>query len=332
MKKSIKYKLLKRFLLVLRIMIIIIAAVISAIIAFFPPKPLQKLESIAAPFRLIDFTDLPAVSRYVARDGTSLAFRAYTAYNPKQTVVLVHGSSGSSRSMHPLAKFLKKNSMNAYSLDVRGHGFSGKRGDITYVGQLEDDLEDFVNLVLKQDHGTALVGFSAGGGFALRFAADPRQKLFARYILLAPYIGYNSPTTRPDNGSWADASALRIIGITILGPIGEKYFGHLPVIAYAVDPQTAKHQTPQYSFRLLRNFTPHYNYASDIGAAKQPMAVLVGERDELFFADEFRPLFARLRPDTDVSLVPGTGHITLTTGPAGITAIAKALSSRKIEK
>ena len=31
-----------------------------------------------------------------------------------------------------------------YAVDIRGHGGSGTRGDITYIGQLEDDLADLV--------------------------------------------------------------------------------------------------------------------------------------------------------------------------------------------
>jgi non-heme chloroperoxidase len=165
-----------------------------------------------------------------------------------------------------------------------------------------------------------------GGGFALRFAAGPGQKFFSRYILLSPFLSYNSPTVKPGGDKWASASVMRIIGISLLGPVGEKFFGGLTVIDYAVDPRAAKYQTPRYSFRLLENFRPHYDFASDMAAAKQPMTVLVGERDELFNPEAFKPLFSRYRPGTRVVLVPGVGHITLTTDMAGIHAIAKELS------
>jgi len=53
---------------------------------------------------------------------------------------------------------------------MRGHGESGSRGDIAYIGQLEDDLDDFMKQVLEVEKGVTLIGFSGGGGFALRFA------------------------------------------------------------------------------------------------------------------------------------------------------------------
>ena len=89
--------------------------------------------------------------------------------------------------------------VETYAVDIRGHGASGTRGDIAYLGQLEDDLADFVAVVRKTvpTAPLTLLGHSAGGGFALRVAASPIQGLFARTVLLAPYLGYNArPTGR----------------------------------------------------------------------------------------------------------------------------------------
>lgn len=326
MKSDRKHQTIKRLAWSLLIAIAVIILALGSMIAFFPPTLPPPLEAVAAPFRSVDFSGVPQLSRYTARDGTQLAYRAYLTPNAKEKVVLIHGSSGSSLSMHPLAESLQKQGMTAYALDIRGHGDSGQKGDIAYIGQLEDDLKDFVNQVLHQGDEATLIGFSLGGGFALRFAGGPRQKLFAHYILLSPYIGYNSPTNRPNNGGWVNLSTPRMIGILLLGPIGEALFGHLPVIAYAIDPQFSEYLTSQYSYRLLRNFSPHYDYRSDIANCKQPMTVLVGENDELFFPYAYQPLFTDMRPQTRILIVQGAGHVTLTTGQSGISAIAKAIA------
>jgi pimeloyl-ACP methyl ester carboxylesterase len=326
MKSKNKNRTIKRLAWLLSGVITVMLVTLGSMIAFFPPHSPPPLEAIAAPFRNVDFSGVPQLSQYTARDGTHLAYRAYLTPNAIQKVVLIHGSSGSSLSMHPLAEFLKKQGMTVYALDIRGHGDSGPKGDIVYIGQLEDDLEDFVDQVLHQGHEATLIGFSLGGGFALRFAGSSRQKLFAHYILLAPYIGYDAPTIRPDNGGWAGVSMPRMIGILLLGSIGERLFGHLPVIAYAIDPQFSEYLTARYSYRLLRNFSPHDDYRSDIVKAKQPMIVLVGENDELFFPYAYQPLFADKHPQTKVLIVPGAGHITLTTGTSGISAIARAIT------
>ncbi len=306
--------------------IIIIGAGMAAVIALSSPESPPTLESIAAPFRNMDFSKLPSLSRYNARDGAQLAYRVYPVPHSKQTVVLIHGSSGSSRSMHALALYLQKEGMNTYTLDMRGHGDSGHKGDIAYIGQLEDDLEDFVNQILKGQQNKILVGFSAGGGFVLRFAGSSRQELFDRYLSLAPFIRYDAATTRPNNGGWAKASIPRIIGISLLGPIGKKWFGHLPVLAFAIDPKTAEHQTATYSYRLWSNFGPHFNYNSDLKKIKQPLTVMVGESDELFYPQKYLPVFASSQPHAEIIIVPDVGHITLTTERAGMAAIAKEIA------
>ena len=316
---------MKKILLVLVSIAVIFVVVVSVMIAIPPPKSLPKLEAIAAPFRNVDFSKVPELKDYTARDGARLTYREYSKQHAKQIVVLVHGSSGSSLSMHPLAEYLQNQDMEVYSLDIRGHGNSGRKGDIDYIGQLEDDMEDFANQVLRR-HEATLVGLSLGGGFVLRFAASARQKLFSQYVLLSPYIGVDSPTVRPKSGGWAHTSYPRIIGISLLGPVGRKIFGHLPVITYAIDPATAKYQVAQYSFNLLMNLSPHSNYRADIASVKQPLAVLVGEKDELFNANAFEPLFTKSRLGTKIIIVPNVGHITLTTSLQGMSAIAKAIA------
>jgi alpha-beta hydrolase superfamily lysophospholipase len=81
--------------------------------------------------------------------------------------------------------------------DMRGHGASGTRGDIAYDGQLDDDISDLLVELRRQHPGAhfSLLGFSAGGGFALRVAAKLNSD-FVRVVLLSPYLGYDAPSTR----------------------------------------------------------------------------------------------------------------------------------------
>ena len=299
----------------------------TALIFFDPPRP-PPLDSIAAPFVTMDYSRLPATLRYAARDGAQLAYRAYPAPGAAAdgpVAVLVHGSSGSGRGMHAMAEYLQGAGISAYTLDMRGHGESGPRGDIPYIGQLEDDLEDFVARVLAGRSNTALVGHSSGGGFALRFAAGGRQKLFSRYVLFAPYLGYDAPTVRPANQAWVNVSVPRIVALSVLGSFGEKRLGHLPVVRFAVTPAREQYQTPWYSFRLWASFQAHRDFRADIRAAAQRLDVIVGSNDELFDAAAFAPLFAGLRPATTVTVLPGLTHMTLTTMPAGAQALAELL-------
>ena len=141
-------------------------------------------------------------------------------------------------------------------MDIRGHGASGTRGDIAYVGQLEDDLADFVAEIRKINPAAplTLIGHSAGGGFALRVAGSPIQNLFARTVLLAPYLGYTAPTNQPNSGGWASADIPRIIALMVLRGIGIDCCEALPTLAFAVPPNSAQSLVPTYTDRLMRNF------------------------------------------------------------------------------
>jgi alpha-beta hydrolase superfamily lysophospholipase len=171
------------------------------------------MSSITDPFDSVNFSDLPPLSEFTARDGAHLAYRHYpsTSTTPgKGSVVLVHGSSATSSSMHPMAKALSAAGYPVYALDIRGHGGSGRKGQIAYIGQLEDDLADFMQAVSPPKPVT-LAGFSSGGGFAVRFAGSDRQQLFDSYLLLAPFLSHDAPTVRPDSGGWASVGLPRII-------------------------------------------------------------------------------------------------------------------------
>ena len=84
---------------------------------------------------------LPELSRFQARDGTWLAYRLYPAANGgrEKLAILAHGSSASSDEMHMIAKALAAAGIVAVAIDARGHGASGTRGDIGYIGELDDE-------------------------------------------------------------------------------------------------------------------------------------------------------------------------------------------------
>src|SRR5947208_3507456 len=201
----------------------VVALAVTAMIATPLRRP-PPLSSISDTARAVDRSTMPGLERFQARDGTSMAYRHYSprAASVGRVAVLVHGSSGSSTSIHALGDALAARGVETFAVDIRGHGASGTRGDIGYVGQLEDDLADFVALVRKTipDAPLTLLGHSAGGGFALRVAASPIQTLFARTILIAPYLGPFAPTNRPNSGGWANPDLPRILALAMLRRVG----------------------------------------------------------------------------------------------------------------
>ena len=307
-------------------LILLVAGGLAAAIAFGGPGQLPPL-SQSNPFEGADFSRLPAVERFAARDGARLVYRTYgqDTASVRSTVVLIHGSSSRSDRMHLLAMGLAAAGHVVHALDIRGHGESGVKGQIAYIGQLEDDLEDFMSAVRPSGR-KSLVGFSAGGGFALRFAGDTRRGLFDNYLLLAPLLGPRASTYRPAGGGWASVGVPRIVAVSVLDSLGISTFNGLPVVIFALRPEFQDVLTPYYSLALARNFGPHLNYRGDIAAVSQPMEVLVSDGDEQFYPERFSSEFAAARRKVPVSIVPGVGsHVGLTLAPVAIQAAVSAV-------
>ena len=304
--------------------LLIPAGLLAGAIVFGGPSQPQPMASITEPFRAADYGNLPPLQRIAARDGMPLAFRSYLpAGTPRGSVMLAHGSSADSRSLHVLAQALAQAGLATYALDMRGHGGTGTRGQIDHVGQLDEDLEDFVRTV-EPPHPRTLAGFSAGGGFALRVAGSERQALFDRYLLLAPFLSQDAPTYRPDSGGWVNVGIPRIVGLSLLNAVGIHALDGLVVTRFALNEQAAAMLTPAYSHALALNYRPPADWQATIRAARQPLQVLVGAQDEAFDASRFAEAFAMAGRPVPVTVLPGVGHAALTLQPQALQAVVAA--------
>ncbi|OOG39081.1 alpha/beta hydrolase [Polaromonas sp. A23] len=312
--------------LVLFAAVALLMVALAAAITFGGPGPIAPLASVNDPFAKADFSGVPFPRRYTARDGTAMAWLHYAAAGNVQNarrVVLVHGSSARARSMHVLARALAGAGFEVAALDMRGHGDSGPRGQAAYVGQLEDDVEDFMRAVPHAGPST-LLGHSRGGGFVLRFAGGARQALFDRYVLLSPYLRHDAPTARPDDGGWATMGLPRFLGLHFINLAGMTTWNHLPVLNFALDDAARPMLTPSYSYTLANGFGPHNDYVDDIRGARGAMHIVAGSDDELFRADRFADVFTAAGKTVPVTLVPGVNHMGLTLDSAALGAVIQA--------
>ena len=333
---------IKRLLFRVFVSLLICSVLVMGLIIFGTGKPPAAAKAITDPFASIHEHALPELLRYKARDGARLSYREYRAAG-QQVAVLIHGSSGSSVDMHPLALALQKADISVLVPDLRGHGANRPHGDIAYVGQLDDDLADFISRK-KPDLPNSvwtILGFSSGGAFALRIAAAmPLGQAVDRYLLVSPYLRYNAPSVRQSESraqpeasasaptepqSWAAASTGRIIGLTILNHFGVHCWDGLPVLAFPV-PANTDSATQTYSWRMQRNFGADDDYLADIRRAARPFQVFVGGSDEILDAEKLKIEFHSQRPDVPVSIVSGMGHSDMVTQPDAIRALVASFN------
>jgi alpha-beta hydrolase superfamily lysophospholipase len=313
-------------LLLIAVGVLIVAIIPVAVITFDAPVSPPPMASMAESLKRIDAHEFPPPRQFRARDGASLQYYAYPAA-PDKVAVLIHGTAGPGTSMHALAEALRAAGVTAYVLDIRGHGGSGRRGDIDYIGQIDDDLVDFVAQLGPEKSGETrtLVGFSGGAGLALRFAGGPSGSLFGRYVLLAPILP-GSGAWRPSAGGWVNIALPRLITIAYLGRAGIHWFDGWPVISYAVSADPSRDTTASYSYRLSTNFGAGRLYESYLKNLHRPAAILVGDADEQVVADQFAPLLRGLGVDIPVTIVPGMKHADMIARPEALQMVVRAVA------
>lgn len=285
-----------------------------------------------------DYSDLPAVTKFKARDGTDLAYRRYDAAVPGAPyLVLVHGSGWNSMQWHPLAEWLAAQGLaTVIAPDLRGHGVNpDPRGDVGHVGQLEEDMADLIAVIRRPGDPRRVIlgGHSSGGGFVIRFAGGKPRVPVDGYVLMAPFLKHDAPTMRPNSGGWAQPATRRIIGLVMLNRIRFPALNHLPVISFAMpqavlDGPYGDLATTVYTYRMNVSFAPRGDYEADLRAIDKPMLVLAGADDEAFRADRFEAVIAAQTDQGAYAVLPGVSHLGIVTGAAVRPVLAAWLRDR----
>ena len=288
------------------------------------PRTVSENGSIAFDaLTTVDYTHLPELRPYTARDDTTLYYRLYeSSFTTNKVLVLLHGSGWHSMQFYPLAVFIRDNDLaHVITPDLRGHGFeTEQRGDVDYIGQLEDDLADLIAMAKRQFPGAVVIvgGHSSGGGLAVRFAGGRYGSEADAYLLLAPFLKYNAPTTRPNSGGWARPLSRCIAGLTMINNLGIRWFNDLTVIQFnmpqaVLEGPLGESATTSYSYRLNTSFAPRSNYVQDLSAMQQPFLLVAGAADEYFIADQYESTISAYTNSGSYVVLPDVGHVDLMT-------------------
>jgi len=272
-------------------------------------------------------TDVP-LQTFLARDGATLGFRQ-VAGNAADTIVVVHGSGWHGAAYMDLAEGIaQQTGARVLVPDLRGHGpLADPRGDVSYIGQYEDDLADLLDHAGVQ--AATFVGHSSGGGLVLRLAGGDHGDLVKDAVLMAPFLKYDAPTTRQASGGWAYALTRRLIGLSMLNMVGITALNGLTVLEFnlpedVLATEDGQYATQSYSYRLNTSFSPRSDFGSDV-AALPSFLLLVGEEDEAFFADQYEPTLSAHNALGTYQVLPSLGHLDVLFAPEAVTAIAAYL-------
>ena len=313
---------LKRILIAIALTLVVAVALVLS----QPPRKMPGEGGLDFARLLARDTGPPAPLQPVRMyDGYDLQVRTYGGADTVPLLVLVHGSGWHGLQFDALGKALQGHA-DVIVPDLRGHGTTpGERGDVDYIGQLEDDLAGMIQRVAKPGQKIIMGGHSSGGGLVVRFAGGQYGDLLDGAVLMAPFLKHNAPTTRENAGGWAHALTRRIIGLGILNTFGITALNHLPVIQFdmpraVLDGPLGDTATTAYSYRLNTSFAPRARYLDDV-AALPPFVLLAGGADEAFFAEQYAPTMGAVTDKGRYELMTGATHLDIVDDPRTLAII-----------
>jgi alpha-beta hydrolase superfamily lysophospholipase len=287
----------------------------------FSAEPTFSRPAVAKTVVKVEENERGRARTFHAGDGARLNASIHPG-KPDDFIVLVHGILSNHAELERTSEMLVRSTgATVVNLDLRGHGKSeGRFGDVKEIGQYEGDLADVVAEIRRESPKAKVVlaGHSMGGGIVLRYAERKSFPPVDGYLLFAPALGYEAPTTRKDAGP-ADSEPFlkihlkRIIGLSLLNAAGITAFNDLDTLYFNVSTNGKR---MNYSFRAMNSMSPT-NLQNALDADEVPLLTLVGSRDEAFIAEAFPGVIARHRYGKAV-IIEGETH-------DGILANSKAL-------
>lgn len=305
-----------------RILFVVLAPLLAApfllLLSQWPTSDLRATDG-GLDFGRLD-TQAPAsaapLETWRAPGGERLGLRRYESGNANAPlVVAIHGSGWHGLQFDALGKRLAADGLaDVLAPDLRGHGPTPvRRGDVDYIGQLEDDLADLIERNARDGQRVILLGHSSGGGLVVRFAGGPHAELLDGAVLLAPYLGDDPATTRPDSGGWAKTLNRRFIGLGILNAVGITRFNGITAVQFrfpaaVLDGSLGDTATRAYSFRMAVSYAPRLDLARDVKGLP-PFLLVAGRQDEAFEAKGYEPTLSASSPKGQYVLLDGVGHL-----------------------
>ncbi|MCD6728014.1 MAG: alpha/beta fold hydrolase [Solirubrobacteraceae bacterium] len=234
----------------------------------------------------------------------------------RETVILLHGFSGTGRAWEPVVERLAPERYRSIAPDIRGHGLVAGARPVSFAACVAD--------VLALGAGPfTLVGYSMGGRLALHVALAAPERV-RRLVLVATTAGIEDEVERAARRASDERLADRVSRES-LGAFAERW---LTQPMFRDDPPAAQRRARE---DILRNepaglaaalrgigtgaMEPLWHRLDEL---RMPARVLAGERDAKF-ASLARRLAGAL-PAAELRLVPGAGHALVREEPAAVAA------------
>ncbi|WP_042142383.1 MULTISPECIES: alpha/beta fold hydrolase [unclassified Pseudoalteromonas] len=282
---------------------------------------------------------------YLARDGVLLAYDKFLITNAKATVIFLHGSTYNSRRYANIAKVLNQQNYAACLINWRGHGGSeGRLGTVDYIGQLEDDLADFITHYQQVcDQPLILAGHSAGAVICLRYIDKYGCNNIDGVSFIAPaingpletvrykhtsakwqyqisYFRAAKPAITPPAHALTYAPSLKTLPFIVAKLL--PFMRHKPILSFPANERMARLEgrVLHYSYNLMLSCDIN-NYPSAFNKISVPVLLLCGKHDEVVHPNLLETIYHwHLKPTLNKKIVElkKVNHIQVVTASAMI--------------
>ncbi|WP_062513474.1 alpha/beta fold hydrolase [Halobacillus sp. KGW1] len=252
-------------------------------------------------------------SHYRARDFSSLPYIAFQrSPGNKEAIIMIHGITAELDHHKKFASFCKRKA-DVFLPLLRGYDQKGKRGDIDYLGQYDDDLSDFIHFIRKQGYGRiVLAGHSMGCANILRLM-DLHPDIAEEYLFIAPFFHPTLPVYHDDATEQGKPETdvdyvihdKKMIALVALHKMNIHRFDDAHVAE--IPDEFHYSNRLKLSFRLLLSRFPE-NIVNDLFSGMEDrVSIFIGDEDEVIV----HPLLKNWVKETwglDVLLIPGVDH------------------------
>lgn len=313
--------------------------VVQSMIAMNRPLDALALRRVATMYIPIpsrqELSALPTIENFEARDHSLLDYRHYRSAKLGQIkLYLVHAETRDELQFATLATAIagRLGLADVFTFDMRGHGQNPlHRGDVGYVGQPTDDLQDLIAATSSPGDLVIIGGHSAGAAVAMRLAAAPGKTKLAGLLLLSPVLSPEFVPARSDAAVWAVPLSWRVAGLKIENALGLHWSDHEIAVQYAVPEAVWNGSlgyavTSDYTWRSVKSLTMPNADGSDLAQVKVPAATIIGSDDEVIDRPNLEAVLKRFNKSEDYAVLKGETHFGLVNSEQTLAIIQNWLS------
>ncbi|MDB5195823.1 MAG: arylesterase [Flaviaesturariibacter sp.] len=243
---------------------------------------------------------------------------SYCDYGKGKPVILMHGWPLSKEMWEYQIADLVNAGLRVIKYDRRGFGKSTKPWDGYDYDSLTEDLKAIIDQLSLQD--VTLVGFSMGGGEAVRYLSRYGSDKISKLVLISAVTPFLAKTS--DNPDGVDESVfaemmeqMKDNRIDFLDSFGKKFFG-VNVIKHPVSTPLLEYYRMLASFASARSTQQcalsfaNTDFREDVKSITVPTLIIHGD------ADKTVPIEAS--SDRTAKMIPGAQYLVYEDAPHGL--------------